>query len=138
MEYDRPTARGRDLKGQNVIHFGRFWTPGANWATTLEVDGDITIEGQNLAAGKYSMWMIPRDDSWTVILSEDDRVFHTRRPDETREALRFEVTPIGGAYMEALTFYFPEVSGHTTTLNFHWGEFVIPMRLEAICRPGTN
>lgn len=130
VEYDRPTARGRDLKEADVIHFGRFWTPGANWATTLEIDGPVKIEGQDLAPGKYSMWMIPRDEAWTVILSADHRVFHTRTPDETKEVLRFDVEAIGGHDVDALQFYFPEVTGHRTTLNFHWGTFIIPMHLE--------
>jgi hypothetical protein len=137
MEYDRPTARGRDLRGQNVIHFGRFWTPGANWATTLEVDEDILVEGQRLAAGKYSVWMIPGDETWTVILNADHRVFHTRRPDADQEAIRFDVAVVDGVHMEALTFHFPEVSGGTTTLNFHWGCFVIPMHLE-VAPPSTT
>ncbi len=130
VEYDRPTARGRDLKGQDIIHFGRFWTPGANWATTVEVDGSFKVEGHELGAGKYSIWMIPGDDEWTVVFSEDDRVFHTRTPDQNKEAARFTVASVEGPEMDALTFYFPEVTGHRTTLNFHWGHFVVPIRFE--------
>lgn len=130
VEYDRPTARGRDLKAQNVIHFGQYWTPGANWATTLEVDGAVKIEGQDLAPGRYSVWTIPGDDMWTVIISGDHHVFHTRTPDEAKEVLRFDVAAIEGPDVDALQFYFPEVTGNKTTLNFHWGTYVVPMHLE--------
>src|SRR5206468_7050387 len=42
MEGDRPVARGRKLFGPDgVVKWGEVWTPGANWATTMEVDRDV-------------------------------------------------------------------------------------------------
>src|SRR6185369_7063868 len=39
VEYYRPAVRGRAIFG-SLIRWGRLWTPGANWATTLEVNHD--------------------------------------------------------------------------------------------------
>src|SRR5438105_1785363 len=81
LEYDRPVARGRALFGA-LVPWGKPWTPGANWATTIDVSDDVDVEGQRLAKGRYSVWTIPQEQEWTVIFSKDDHAFHTRYPGE--------------------------------------------------------
>src|SRR5512143_2421518 len=51
VEYYRPAARGRADLIPGVVHWGQWWTPGANWATTIEVDRDVRVEGQLLPKG---------------------------------------------------------------------------------------
>ena len=134
VEYDRPTARRRDLKS-GIIHWDDYWTPGANWATTLEFDGPVRLNGERIRSGKYSLWMIPGDDEWTVVVNRNSRIYHTQHPDEAEDVLRFKATAAQGAYMDALSFYFPEVGATTTTLNFHWGNIVVPMQFEVNAWP---
>jgi len=109
-----------------------MWTPGANWATTLEVDRDVRIEGQPLPRGKYSMWMIPavKREPWTVVLSRSARRFHVARPDAKDDQLRFRVSADSATHVEMLTFSFPLVTRTGGTLAFQWAETVVPMRLE--------
>ena len=131
VEYYRPAVRGRVIFGK-LIPWGTVWTPGANWATTLEVDRDVRIEGQSLPRGKYSVWMIPamRPDPWTVVLSRAARRFHVVRPDSKDEALRFRVSADSAPHLEVLTFSFPVVTRTGATLAFHWGETAVPIQLE--------
>jgi hypothetical protein len=107
-----------------------MWTPGANWATTLDVDRDVRIEGQPLPRGKYSLWMIPGSDSWTVVLSRQARRFHVVRPDPTEEQIRFTVHPGSGPHLEMLTFTFPEVTRTGATLQLQWATTVIPIAIQ--------
>src|SRR6478672_8530028 len=44
IEYYRPVARGR-TPFPDVVHWGRMWTAGANWATTFDVDKPIRVNG---------------------------------------------------------------------------------------------
>jgi hypothetical protein len=131
IEYYRPSARGRVLFGR-LVRWGELWTPGANWATTLDVDRDIRIEGQLLPRGKYSVWMIPakKPEPWTVVLSRAARRFHVVKPVPDDDQLRFRVAVDSGAHAELLTFSFPAVSRVGATLAFHWGETVVPIRLD--------
>ena len=39
-------ARGRDSLFGKVVTWGEHWTPGANWATTIDVDHDIRLNGR--------------------------------------------------------------------------------------------
>ena len=61
IEYSRPVARGRN-PFPDVVRWGRMWTPGANWATTFEVDKNVHLNGVDVPKGKYSVWMIPGAD----------------------------------------------------------------------------
>ena len=74
-----PVARGRDNLFGGVVHWGEMWTPGANWATTLEVDREIDLEGHSVPAGEYSVWMQPGPQGWTVFLNSDVRLYHDSR-----------------------------------------------------------
>ena len=130
IEYSRPVARGRENLFGDVVRWGETWTPGANWATTLEASRDVHLNGHRLPKGKYAVWMVPRRDSaWTVVLHRDARRFHTRRPGRDDEQLRFDVRPEQGAHMETLAWYFPVVGAAGATLRMHWGTTIVPIRV---------
>ena len=42
LEYSRPRVRGRPVmfgeRGRSIVHWEEVWTPGANYATTLETN----------------------------------------------------------------------------------------------------
>jgi hypothetical protein len=49
----------------------------ASAPTAIMFTRDVEINGQPLRAGKYSLWAIPRPESWTVIFSRAAEVYHT-------------------------------------------------------------
>jgi hypothetical protein len=130
VDYSRPAARGRPVLFGGVVRWGDVWTPGANYATTLEVSRDVTVNGQPLATGKYALWMIPRAaGDWTVFLHDNVRAFHTQRPDPSTALLTLMVAPEQVAHTEVLTFSFPAVAHDGTTLRMQWGTTAIPLQI---------
>jgi len=127
VDYYRPEARGRELFGKQV-RWGREWTPGANWGTTIEVDHDVTLEGKPLPKGKYSVWVVPQPEEWTVRLSRKSRVFHTLPPGADEDQLRFTVKPVQGPHVEVLTWSFPAVT-RGPELHMQWGTVDLPLHL---------
>jgi hypothetical protein len=125
--YNRPAARGRVLFG-GIVPYGRVWCPGADEATRLELSGPILVEGQPLAAGKYSVWAIPQPGEWTVIFSRAARVFHVPYP-EGKDALRIRVRTQPGPHMESLAYYFPVAAPDSAVLVIHWGTTTVPLRI---------
>lgn len=120
VEFGRPEMRGRtDIYG-GLIPWGKVWTPGANWATTLEVDADVTVGGQALRKGKYSVWMEVQRDRWTVILDPRARIFHTAPPPFDSAQVRFAVRPTDQVGPEILTWTFTDVGAGGTTLQMAW------------------
>src|SRR6185436_11079230 len=69
LQFDRPVARGRELFGA-LVKWGAVWTPGANTATTIDLSEDVTVQGERLAKGKYSVWSIPGEQEWTLIFNK--------------------------------------------------------------------
>ena len=127
ITYDRPVARGRELFG-SLVKFGETWTPGANWATTIDLSENVLLNGQPLAKGKYSIWSIPRAEEWTLIFSKKDRAFHRTYP-EGDDALRLQVKPAAGEHMETLAYYFPVVGPDSVVVRIHWGTTVVPFTI---------
>jgi len=128
ISYNRPVARGRTLFG-GLVKWGRVWHPGADSATTIGFSKAVTVEGQPLAAGHYTLWAIPDSASWTVIFSHALHVFHIPYPGESHDALRVTVTPVQGSYMEVLAYEFPIVGPDTATLQLHWGTTIVPLKI---------
>jgi hypothetical protein len=128
VTYSRPVARGRDLFGA-LVPYDVVWNPGADQATAVAFTRDVEIEGQALPAGKYSIWVIPRAERWTVIFSNAAEVYHTPYPGEAQDALRLDVRAERGPYSEALTFSFPQVEGKDAVLALQWGEVRVPMSI---------
>ena len=69
--YGRPYKRGRqNIFGTKasgaVVPYGERWRTGANEATELTVTRDVTIGGQKLAAGTYSLFMTPDASEWKL------------------------------------------------------------------------
>jgi DUF2911 family protein len=129
ITYTRPVARGRALFGA-LVPWGRVWNPGADTATAISLSAPLRVNGERLDAGSYSVWAIPGETEWTLIFSRANPVWHTPYP-AGQDVLRVKATPQRGPHMETLAFYFPVVDGLAAVLNLHWGEVIVPIRLEA-------
>jgi hypothetical protein len=66
--YNRPFKKGREIFGA-LVPFDTTWRTGANEATTFETNQDLKFEGKTLPKGKYTLWTIPRKESWTIIFN---------------------------------------------------------------------
>ncbi len=131
LEYSRPRARGRSPLFGRVVHWGEEWTPGANWATTIDVNKAIRLEGQPVAKGKYSMWIVVRESGdWTMVLDPDFHRFHMEPPDSSATQVRFPVHPKSAPFEEVLRWQFDDLDVSGGTLVMHWGTTALPMKLE--------
>lgn len=70
--YNRPYKKGRVIFGENdLVPYGKVWRTGANEATIFETNKELTFGDKTLPAGKYSLWTIPNQSSWTVIFNSE-------------------------------------------------------------------
>ncbi|MEO7458036.1 MAG: DUF2911 domain-containing protein [Gemmatimonadaceae bacterium] len=132
VEYSRPRARGRDsLFGKGDMKKGWVWTPGANYATTLDVSKDVTVNGTAVARGKYSMWFILNSPTeWTLLLDSKAHRFHEDRPDSTKIPLKLTVHPEAAPFTEVLTWAMPEMRMSGGTLTMLWERKRVPLDIE--------
>jgi DUF2911 family protein len=132
IEYSRPRARGRTaIFGTREVRWDEVWTPGANYATTLEASRDIRLDGHPVPKGKYSMWLVVRKSGpWTLVLDPRAKLFHMEHPDSTSAQLRFPVAAESAPFTEVLTWSFPELSASGATLQLSWIRTRVSVRAE--------
>ena len=129
VSYSRPRARGRTGLFGSRIQWGEIWTPGANAATTLALSKDATINGTAVTKGKYSVWIVVNRGDWEMVLDRDTALFHTQGPKMRSGQVRFAVRRETRPFMEALTWWFPEVSATGATLAMQWDTVYVPLRI---------
>ncbi|MEP3837573.1 MAG: DUF2911 domain-containing protein [Algibacter sp.] len=66
--YNRPYRKDRDIFGA-LVPYNQVWRTGANEATTFETNKPLQVNGMPLAAGKYTLWTVPKDSTWNVIFN---------------------------------------------------------------------
>ena len=69
VAYSSPQAKGRKIYG-GLVPYGEVWRTGANEATTFVNDVDVTTGGKTIPAGSYTMFTVPAQDKWTLIISK--------------------------------------------------------------------
>ena len=144
VDYSRPQIRTRDSAfastGKGIVHWGEVWTPGANWATTLEFSKAVKLNGHDVAAGKYSVWFVPDTTTWRVRLHRNARLYHTQRPKDDEFMLTFDVPARAADHREVvLLFSFPSVSRTGTTLRMHWDRTLLDLEVTVSpSRPPAN
>ena len=68
--YNRPYKKGREIFGA-LVPFEQVWRTGANEATTFETSEDLMVDGSYLPAGKYTLWTVPKKESWEIIFNSE-------------------------------------------------------------------
>jgi len=100
--YSQPSARGRKIMGE-LVPYGEVWRTGANAATTIEFDKAVKVEGNDLAAGKYSLFTIPGENEWTIIINKQSGQSGMAYS-QAEDAIRFTVKPSKtDAFVETFT-----------------------------------
>ena len=69
VDYSSPRAKGRKVFG-GIVPYGEVWRAGANEATTFVTTGDLMVGGQHVPAGSYTLFTIPNQDKWTLIINK--------------------------------------------------------------------
>lgn len=68
--YSRPRKGERVVFGK-LVPYGEVWRTGANEATEIKFYQDVTFGGKEVKAGTYSLFSIPGEKEWTLILNTD-------------------------------------------------------------------
>jgi hypothetical protein len=108
--YGRPQKNGRVIFG-GINKYKEVWRLGANEATEIEFFKNVKIGGKAVAKGRYTLFCIPFEDKWTIILSKDNFSWGSFTYDPKKDLLRTDINiekitdPV-----EALTIYFDETS----------------------------
>lgn len=110
---------------------GHVWRAGANEATTFKVSDDVLINGQKLAAGAYSLHMIPGKEEFTVIFNKTADQWGSFRYDAKQDALRVKTKPEWKTEsQEMLSYEIPAVGVNTAKVVLRWEKIAVPFTVE--------
>ena len=124
IDYNRPSKKGRDIFG-NLVPYGKIWRTGANSGTEISFSTDVTINGQNIKEGIYSIFSIPNIDSWEIILYADTDLWSVPRNwDETKIIFQsnFKTNMNNGKSVETFTISFDNITNNDFDLVFSWDD----------------
>lgn len=132
ITYCQPHMKGRSIFG-NLVPFGKVWRTGANEATEITLTEDIKIGGNLLLAGTYSIFTIPEENSWTIILNSGLGQWGDYTYNEDLDVLRIaaNVTKLEGKIWEAFTMAF-EQNNDKADLVMMWDNVKINVPIEYI------
>ena len=69
IDYSRPFMKGRKIMG-GLVPYDKVWRTGANEATLLTTEADLDIGGTSVPAGKYTLWTLPAEGTWKLIVNK--------------------------------------------------------------------
>jgi len=130
ISYSRPSIKGRVVFG-GIVPYGQVWRTGANASTKISFSTDVKLNGLSIPAGKYSLYTIPGESSWTVIISKDlaGNIFSYS---PTNDLLRFQVTPVTltDSSIETFTIEFNHIRDESALIDLIWDRTVVPLHLD--------
>jgi hypothetical protein len=108
--YGRPQKNGRTLFG-DIVQYNTIWRLGANEATEIEFFVPVKIDGKLVPKGRYTLYSIPNESNWTLILNTDNFSWGNFSYNAKKDLLRVQVPVIKTMdTTEAFTLYFEETN----------------------------
>ena len=129
LDYSRPSVNGRVIFG-DLVPFGSHWRAGANQNTKVTFSKPVTIAGTDVAAGTYSLSMIPNKGTWTVILNTKTDMWGVDGYSQEQDVLRVEVTPQAIAPVETMHLSLENITVSNAEIVLDWSDVRIALPVE--------
>jgi hypothetical protein len=119
IDYSRPSLKGRKV-GQELAPYGKVWRTGANEATALNTEVDLNIGGVKVPAGKYTLYTLPSEGTWKLIINKQTGQWGTKY-DESQDLARVDMKKsVLPQSVEQFTISFDKKDETTADLNLDW------------------
>ncbi len=120
LEYSRPSAKGRKVFGE-LLTFGEMWRLGANAATKITLGDSATLGGKKLQKGSYSLYAVPNEKDWTIIVNKNTTNWGTDGYKDEEDAFRLTIpTQKMNNNQETFTIEFNNLKNSGADLEFVW------------------
>ena len=129
LDYSRPSVNGRVIFG-DLVPFGSHWRAGANQNTKVTFSKPVTIAGTDVAAGTYSLSLIPNKGTWTVILNTKTDMWGVDGYSQEQDVLRVEVTPQAIAPVETMRLSLENITVSNAEIVLDWSDVRIALPVE--------
>ena len=127
--YSRPNKKERTIFGA-LIPYGKVWRAGANESTEIKFYQDVIIQGKKIAAGSYSLFVIPNEKEWTIIINSDLDYWGAYAYKEADDLLRVTV-PVKKteSVVENFTIQFGKGNNNTPVMKLAWDATLVELSI---------
>lgn len=145
VKYSRPDVNKREGKiygNGNPVPFGfttqNFvtgkndapWRAGANEATTISFEHDVKIEGRDIKAGTYALFLAMGSEEATLIFSNQTEAWGSFSYDPKDDVLRVNVKPVTlEKSVEWLKYEFIAHAEKECTIAMQWEKISVPFKV---------
>jgi tetratricopeptide (TPR) repeat protein len=153
INYNSPNVtapNGDDRKGKiwgGLVHYGFIdqgfgpakaapWRAGANENTTITFSHDVKINGKDLKAGTYGLFLdVEKEGDWNWIFSNNATSWGSYYYNPKEDALRAATKPEDASYTEFLTYGFDDRQAKSAVAYLQWENKRVPFKIEV---PNVN
>jgi hypothetical protein len=90
VTYGRPYMKGRKIMGA-LVPYGQVWRTGADEATVLTTDANLTIGNLAVPKGSYAIFTLPSESGWKLIVNKVDKQFGAFDYDQKQDLGRVDM-----------------------------------------------
>lgn len=127
--YSRPQRDNRAIFGE-LVEYNQVWRLGANEATEIEFFKDATIGGKKVAKGRYTLYAIPTETKWTIIINKDTDTWGAFVYDQKKDVLRTDVpTQALSAPVDAFSMSFTKAD-RGAALQIAWDSVSVSLPID--------
>ena len=124
--YSRPQKQNRKIFGE-LVEYGKVWRLGANEATEVEFYKDVKIAGKKVPKGRYTLYAVVNESTWTMILNKDTDTWGAFKYDQKKDLLRTDV-PVQKTdeVVESMSMWFDKTA-NGILLNMAWEQVKVSL-----------
>jgi hypothetical protein len=128
ITYSRPSAKGRPIFG-GLVPYGQVWRTGANGRTTISFSTPVKLNNTDIPAGTYSLFTIPGEKDWTVIINKDIKSSPFAY-DPTNDVARFTAPAVHiGQFVETFAIIVNAIRDDSARIDLLWENTAVPIHL---------
>lgn len=128
VDYSSPGVKGRKIWGE-LLAYDQLWRAGANSATKVTFTKDVVVADKPVAAGSYSLFMIPSKANWTVILNKNEKA-STNEYKQDLDVVRASVKPQPIAHRERLAYLISDFTDDKASIDMEWEKVKVSLPIK--------
>ncbi|MCL6218426.1 DUF2911 domain-containing protein [Zunongwangia pacifica] len=128
--YSRPQKRDREVFGK-LVPYGEVWRTGANEATEITFYKDVMIANAKVNAGTYTLYSIPEEKEWTIILNKKTLTWGAYEYSDELDLVRINV-PVRQMQnpIDALSMAFEKDENDSANLLIGWDKSYVKIPIK--------
>lgn len=135
ITYSRPSVRNRIIFGTKeegaLQPYGQYWRLGANEATEITFNHDVSFNGEPVKGGTYRMYAVPGPELFEIVLNSELGKWGAFEPDHALDVLSTTVPVETIDPVEQYTITL-EPAGTSINIVFNWSttQFIVPVTIQ--------